>query len=145
MEPLAPCLVSRVMIKNCSRFKSDGYNLIPHGSIITDRGLSSHGSYFRFDDGEVKFAEYLKSISRIDSFIVRVGVGLRTLDSCSKSDFLYIVRQIRIAADLAYVKGLKLAFEIYADSFTNINRSSAKYIQYINHNNVFFINHLQPV
>lgn len=97
----------------------------------------SYGSYFRVGEDDFEYWKTIvKTAENIGAGIIRAWLGSKSSADVSEKEFNILVEETRRIADIANEKGIVIAFEFHKGTYNDSAKSSAKFFEAVNRENV---------
>lgn len=97
----------------------------------------SYGSYYRVGDGDTAmFRDIVNTASAIGAKVIRVWLGKASGEKTDKDQFNKMVAEVRILADIAMERHLKIAFEFHNGTYNDSGDNTIKFLSAVNKVNV---------
>ena len=108
-------------------------------SLQEEFGLTavSYGTYYRLGEENYSLWESITDTANaIGAKIIRIWQGTKASADVNESEFLSMVDETRVLADIASQKGLTVAFEFHNGTNNDNGKSSVEFLKAVNKQNV---------
>lgn len=102
--------------------------------------VAAYGSYYKFgqnEDVEKTFEASLVSAEVLHAPLIRVWAGTERSEIVPDYKRKELAREAQIICTMAQEKGIKVALEWHRNTLTDTNESAVKFLQEVNHENLF--------
>ncbi len=104
------------------------------GTLTRAKGLQvlSYGSYYRGTQlGD--FVPVLETAKALQAPVIRIWAGEKTLEQMGEGEFRELVKNIRLAGNLAEREGIQVALEYHRNTVTETVQGACKLLEEVNH------------